>query len=111
MSIEPYLFFEGRCAEAIEFYRGALSAEVLFVMTNAESFVGWDELANPNIPTRTMNHRPLPIPIHGCWDSLRSSQPTSLTRPTGYCQFWRGDLRRFSKNRPCESKLVFEVAT
>jgi PhnB protein len=28
MQLEPYLFFEGRCEEAIEFYRGALDAKV-----------------------------------------------------------------------------------
>lgn len=28
MKTEPYLFFEGRCDEAIEFYRRALGAEV-----------------------------------------------------------------------------------
>ena len=28
-SLEAYLFFEGRCAEAIEFYRTALGAEVV----------------------------------------------------------------------------------
>jgi len=32
MQIQPYLFFEGRCDEAIEFYRGALGAEVLMLM-------------------------------------------------------------------------------
>jgi PhnB protein len=26
--VQPYLFFDGRCEEAIEFYRGALGAEV-----------------------------------------------------------------------------------
>jgi PhnB protein len=26
--VQPYLFFEGRCEEAIEFYRKALGAEV-----------------------------------------------------------------------------------
>ena len=30
--IEPYLFFNGRCDEALEFYRKALGAEVLFLM-------------------------------------------------------------------------------
>lgn len=29
MHINPYLFFEGRCDEAIDFYRQALDAEVL----------------------------------------------------------------------------------
>lgn len=28
MHIQPYLFFDGRCEEAIEFYRGAVGAEV-----------------------------------------------------------------------------------
>ena len=29
MQIQPYLFFEGRCEEALEFYRRTLGAEVL----------------------------------------------------------------------------------
>ncbi|MBI1422333.1 MAG: VOC family protein [Gammaproteobacteria bacterium] len=37
MSIEPYLFFEGRCEEAIAFYRQALGAEVTMLMRNSES--------------------------------------------------------------------------
>lgn len=32
MQIFPYLFFDGRCDEAIEFYRGALGAEVTMLM-------------------------------------------------------------------------------
>lgn len=28
MQVQPYLFFDGRCEEAIEFYRRAISAEV-----------------------------------------------------------------------------------
>jgi PhnB protein len=32
MPIQPYLFFNGRCDEAIEFYRGALDAEVTMLM-------------------------------------------------------------------------------
>ncbi|MEP6880177.1 MAG: VOC family protein [Nitrosospira sp.] len=32
MQIQPYLFFDGRCEEAIEFYRGALGAEVTMLM-------------------------------------------------------------------------------
>ena len=30
--VQPYLFFEGRCDEAIEFYRRALGAEVVMLM-------------------------------------------------------------------------------
>jgi PhnB protein len=32
MAIEPYLFFNGCCEEAIEFYKKALGAEVLMTM-------------------------------------------------------------------------------
>jgi PhnB protein len=31
-SLNPYLFFAGRCAEAIEFYKSAIGAEPLMVM-------------------------------------------------------------------------------
>jgi len=32
MQLQPYLFFEGRCEEAIEFYRSALGAQVTMLM-------------------------------------------------------------------------------
>ncbi len=32
MIVEPYLFFEGRCDEALEFYRNAIGAEVTALM-------------------------------------------------------------------------------
>src|SRR5215469_10470555 len=32
MQIQPYLFFDGRCEEAIEFYRRAVGAEVQMLM-------------------------------------------------------------------------------
>jgi PhnB protein len=37
MAIEPYLFFNGRCEEAVEFYKEALGAEVLMLMRYKES--------------------------------------------------------------------------
>ena len=37
MKIQPYLFFEGRCEEAINFYRGALGAEVVMLMRYKDS--------------------------------------------------------------------------
>jgi len=36
-AVEPYLFFEGRCEEAIEFYRRALGAEVGMLMRFKDS--------------------------------------------------------------------------
>jgi PhnB protein len=37
MQIQPYLFFNGRCEEAVEFYKKALGAEVVMVMRFKES--------------------------------------------------------------------------
>jgi PhnB protein len=37
VQVQPYLFFEGRCEEAVEFYRGALGAEVTSLMRYKES--------------------------------------------------------------------------
>ncbi len=37
MAIEPYLFFNGQCEEAVEFYKQALGAEVLMLMRYKES--------------------------------------------------------------------------
>ncbi len=37
MQVQPYLFFDGRCEEAIEFYRKALGAEVRMLMRYKDS--------------------------------------------------------------------------
>ena len=37
MHIQPYLFFEGRCEEALNFYRSALGAEVTMLMRYKDS--------------------------------------------------------------------------
>ena len=37
MQVQPYLFFDGRCEEAIEFYRKVLGAEVTMLMRYKDS--------------------------------------------------------------------------
>ena len=37
MQVQPYLFFDGRCEEALEFYKGALGAEVNMLMRFKDS--------------------------------------------------------------------------
>ena len=37
MPVQPYLFFDGRCEEAVEFYRKALGAEITMLMRFKES--------------------------------------------------------------------------
>ena len=38
MRIQPYLFFDGRCDEALAFYRTALGAEVTILMRLPRTF-------------------------------------------------------------------------
>ena len=37
MPVQPYLFFDGRCEEAVDFYRRALGAEILMLMRFKDS--------------------------------------------------------------------------
>jgi PhnB protein len=37
MQVEPYLFFDGRCDEAVAFYQKALGGELTFLMRFSES--------------------------------------------------------------------------
>ena len=37
MQVQPYVFFDGRCEEALEFYRSAIGAEVLCLMRFKDS--------------------------------------------------------------------------
>lgn len=37
MMIQPYLFFDGRCDEALEFYKAAIGAEVTMLMRFGEA--------------------------------------------------------------------------
>ena len=37
MQLQPYLFFDGRCDEALDFYKKALGAEVLMLMRHKEA--------------------------------------------------------------------------
>lgn len=54
MAVQPYLFFEGRADEAIEFYGKALGAEVTMRMTYSESPEGYGDAraASSRRPTR-----------------------------------------------------------
>ena len=37
MQVQPYLFFEGRCEEAVEYYKHVLGAEVMMLMRYKDS--------------------------------------------------------------------------
>jgi PhnB protein len=56
--IEPYLFFEGRCEEAVEFYKQAVGAEVVMMMRYKDSP---DPTGCGNIPGDKIMHVSLRI--------------------------------------------------
>ena len=37
VSVQPYLFFDGKCEEALEFYKGAIGAKVEMLMRFKEN--------------------------------------------------------------------------
>lgn len=51
MNIQPYLFLEGRCEEALEFYQKAVGAQVGMLMRYKES----PEPAHPGLPAGSEN--------------------------------------------------------
>jgi PhnB protein len=53
MQVQPYLFFDGRCEEAAEFYRRALGAEVTMLMRFKES--PEPAMAPPNAGEKVMH--------------------------------------------------------
>ena len=76
MTIQPYLFFEGRADEAIAFYKAALGAEVTMRMTYGE---GPDESCQggPGLPADKVMHAGLRIGGSelGLSDGMCSGEP------------------------------------
>lgn len=50
MAIQPYLFFEGRTEEALEFYRKALGAEVQVVLRYSDAPGGTTKCPDGSVP-------------------------------------------------------------
>ena len=76
MQVQPYLFLDGRCDEALEFYRSALGAEVTMLMRFKE---------NP-APTNSEGCSPgtLPDPEKVMHSSFRIGE-TTLMASDGQC--------------------------
>jgi len=51
MHVQPYLFFDGKCEEALNFYKGALDAQVTMLMRFKES----PEPPRPGMPPGSEN--------------------------------------------------------
>ena len=90
MHIESYVFFNGRCEEAIEFYQRALGAEVLMLMRNKDS----PEPASPGeLPPGSENKV-----LHA---SLRIGKSTVMASD-GHCD-GRPEFRGFSLSIAADS--------
>lgn len=90
MSVQSYLFFEGRADEAIAFYRQALDAEVLMRMTYGDSPEGSDGCAGAAAP-------PADKVMHA---GLRIGG-TELALSDGMCS-GKPDFRGFSLTLVCD---------
>jgi PhnB protein len=55
MNIRPYLFFEGRCEEAIEFYRGATGAELNGLMRYKDAPADGGSMVPPDGADKVMH--------------------------------------------------------
>ncbi len=76
MLVQPYLSFEGRCEEAVEFYRAAVGAEILMLMRFKES--PDQSMVSPNSADKVM---------HACMRIGESMVMASDGRCTGHAAF------------------------
>lgn len=73
MQIQPYLFFDGRCEEAIKFYRRALGAEVTMLMRFKDNPEPQPGMCTPGSENKVMHA------------SLRIGE-TMIMASDGHCQ-------------------------
>ncbi len=74
MQVQPYLFFDGRCDEAIDFYRQALGAQVVMLMRFGEAPEGAGHAPDGSVP-------PADKVMHAC---LQVGQ-SQLLLSDGFC--------------------------
>ena len=99
MQVQPYLFFDGRCEEAIEFYRKALGAEVGMLMRYKDSPEPQPGMVPPGSENKVM---------HAC---LRIGD-TSLMASDGSCQgqpSFQGFSLSLTVSTNAEAERLFRV--
>ena len=79
-SVQPYLFFNGRCDEALAFYRSALDAEVTALMRFKES----------------------PMPAQGCGDQMPPGDKVM------HASFRVGSVEVLASDGHCDGKPAFQ---
>jgi PhnB protein len=91
-TVQPYLFFDGRCEEAIEFYRSALGAEVTMLMRFKDS-------PEPNACAQGVENKVM----HA---SFRIGD-TTLMASDGRCQ-WKPSFQGFSLSLTAPNEVEAE---
>ena len=101
MQIQPYLFFEGRCDEALEFYQRAVGARVLTLMRYEESPVPHDpDTGTPALDGRKVMHASVRI-----GDSIMSaSDGHARNRPE-----FRGFALSLTASTDAEARRLFSA--
>ena len=97
MQIQPYLFFEGRCEEALEFYEKALGAEVAMLMRYKDNPEPQASKAPPGSENKVMHA------------SVRIGE-TTLKASDGLCQgkpSFQGFSLTLSARDEAEAKRLF----
>ena len=72
MNVQPYLFFDGRCEEAIAFYRRAIGAEVQMLMR-------WKDMPEPR-------QQPQPVPDDKIMHAHLKIGDSSVLASDGRCR-------------------------
>ena len=76
MQVQPYLFFDGRCDEALEFYKRSIGADVKMVMR-------WKDSPDKNMCTPGNADKVM----HACFQVGETTIMTSDGRSTGQPKF------------------------
>ena len=77
MKINPYLNFNGQCAEAFEFYQRVLGGNIMSSMT-------WGEMPDAEIPAEQQNRiMHISLQMGDAWLMGADSPPDSYEKPQG----------------------------
>ena len=100
MQVSPYLFFEGRCEEALEFYKTALGASVQMLMRYSENPEPQQVTGRPPIDGKMVMHASFTVgdTTLMCSDGMASGNPN-----------FKGITLSLSPATEAEGKRIFEA--
>ena len=78
MQVQPYLFFDGRCEEAIEFYKKTLGAKVDMMMRFKEA--PDQSMIAPGSDDKMMHAAHQDRRHHACWRPTAATAASRISR-------------------------------